>query len=173
VVKLNSRTRVTSGVNCEFDFQVLASELIAGADRVKSPRAQTPEGSIGAQVNFKTVRPLDNPGMHISSSVNDKYGELSDTADLEVSALICNTFSDKIPGINIATTRQCSLNRYDAAGTTRWALMASPFTAIDGDIRDTRGNVVTPECLCRPDRIEFSPGEKERERTGINTTLQR
>jgi len=173
VVKLNGRTLATSEVGREFDFQVLASELISGADVVKAPMAKTPEGSIGAYVNVKTARPLDKPGIHLSGSINGKYGELSEETNPEVSGVFSNTFLDDTLGINVAFSRQESENRYDSAGTTRWLLMnPGEPGVVTGDIHDTNGNVVTPEVLRHPGRIEFSLGQEERERTGVNVTLQ-
>jgi TonB-dependent receptor len=49
-----------------FDFANLASEAISGIEVYKTSRASTPTGGIGATINIKTARPLDNPGLHTS-----------------------------------------------------------------------------------------------------------
>ena len=52
-----------------FDFANLASEAVAGIEVYKTSRASTPTGGIGATINIKTARPLDNPGLHSSFGV--------------------------------------------------------------------------------------------------------
>ena len=172
VVTLNGRTLATSEIGRSFDFQVLAAELISGADVVKSPTAKTPEGSIGAYVNVKTARPLDNPGLHVLGSINAKYSELSGETSPEYSALFSNTFADETFGFNIALSQQKSDNRYDSMGTTRWLLLNNEPGVIEGDIHNLDGNVVTPTMLRHAGRIEYALGQEHRERTGINTSFQ-
>src|ERR1044072_3199643 len=45
-----------------FDFANLASESISAIEVYKTSRAATPTGGIGATINIKTARPLENPG---------------------------------------------------------------------------------------------------------------
>lgn len=173
VVQLNARTLATTEKGRELDFQVLASELISGADVVKSPMGKTPEGSIGAYVNIKTARPLDNPGFKASGSVHLKSNELSDDTSPKVSGVLSNTFADETLGVLIGISHQESTNRIDASATNRWGtLNANQEEAIEGDIHDANGNVVTPDVLWFPGRQQFSIDEEKRERTGVNITLQ-
>ena len=60
-----------------FDFANLASEAIAAIEVYKTSRASTPTGGIGATINIKTARPLDNPGLHTSFGVK---GVIDDSA---------------------------------------------------------------------------------------------
>jgi len=62
MVTLNGRTLATENVGREFSFDVLPSELISGADVYKSPTAAINGASIGATVNIRTIRPLDQKG---------------------------------------------------------------------------------------------------------------
>ena len=65
-----SRLEDTTASNSRaFDFANLASEAIAGIEVYKTSRASTPTGGIGATINIKTARPLDNPGLHTSFGV--------------------------------------------------------------------------------------------------------
>ncbi|OUS73601.1 TonB-dependent receptor [Pseudoalteromonas sp. A601] len=172
VVTLNGRILATSEIGRSFDFQVLAAELISGADVIKSPTASTPEGSIGAYVNVKTARPLDNPGLHVLGSINAKYSDLSGEVSPEYSGLFSNTFADDTFGFNIAISHQESDNRYDSMGTTRWLLLNNEPGVIEGDIHNESGNVITPSTLRHAGRIEYALGQEHRERFGINTSLQ-
>lgn len=98
-----------------FDFANLASEAIAGVEVYKSGRAETPTGGIGATINIKTARPLDNPGflanvgvkgVHDTSVSNlpDMYGGSSFTP--EVSGIFSTTSADGRFGIAVTGSYQ-------------------------------------------------------------------
>ena len=114
-----------------FDFANLASESISAIEVYKTSRAVTPTGGIGATINIKTARPLDNPGLHTSFGVKgvDRHfggqpaGRLQgDSITPEVSGIFSNTFGG----------RQTSASR--SAPATRSAISAStrPRSAMAG-----------------------------------------
>ncbi len=73
-----SRLEDTAASNSRaFDFANLASEAIAAIEVYKTSRASTPTGGIGATINIKTARPLDNPGLHTSFGLK---GVIDDSA---------------------------------------------------------------------------------------------
>jgi len=66
----------------------------------KTSRASTPTGGIGATINIKTSRPLENPGMHANvglKGVHDASNEnlpgrvQGDWLTLEISGIFSNT----------------------------------------------------------------------------------
>jgi iron complex outermembrane recepter protein len=78
-VTVNGRVIATVGAGREFDFSILPSELISGAEVYKSPQANINGASIGATVNIKTLRPLDQEaGLQGGGSVHAYLAELSD-----------------------------------------------------------------------------------------------
>lgn len=172
-VKLNDRTIATTDRGRDFDFQVLPSELIAGADVVKASRANIAEGSLGAYVNVTTARPLDNPGMHAVGSVNLKYNDLSEETDPKFSGIFSNTFEDETFGILIGLSRTEATSRIDAAATNLWAKFEADNTDIaPGPIHDVNGNLVTQGAIYYPGRAEYNLQEEDRERTSANVTFQ-
>src|SRR3546814_4681534 len=67
LVLLNGRQMPASSIEATnasnsraFDFANLASESISEVEVYKTSRAATPTGGIGATINIKTARPLDN-----------------------------------------------------------------------------------------------------------------
>lgn len=76
---LNGREQVTPNGNRSIEFEQFPSELIAGADVFKSPKASLIEGGVGGTVELKTVRPLDVSEPH-RFNVNLR-GSFSDRAD--------------------------------------------------------------------------------------------
>ena len=76
-VTVNGRVIATVGAGREFDFSILPSELISGAEVYKSPQANINGASIGATINIKTLRPLDQePGWRGGASVHGYLAEL-------------------------------------------------------------------------------------------------
>lgn len=131
---------------------------------------KTPEGSIGAYVNIKTARPLDNPGFKGVGTVKVKYNELSGEASPKFSGVISNTFLDDRFGVLLGFSHQKSTNRIDLVETKKWDQVKA--SQITGDIHNEQGEVVTPEALWYPGRYQFTLAEEERERTGANLTLE-
>jgi TonB-dependent receptor len=78
-VTVNGRVIATDSAGREFNFDVLPSELIAGADVFKSPQANLNGASIGATVNIKTLRPLEQQsGLRGGGSARVNYDQLGD-----------------------------------------------------------------------------------------------
>src|SRR5690606_19807286 len=70
MVTLNGRAMPSASTNNggggdsrAFDFANLASEGISGVDVYKTGKANIVTGGIGATINIKTAKPLDNPGL--------------------------------------------------------------------------------------------------------------
>ena len=57
ITTLNGRILPTDGTDRSFQFDVLPSEIISGAEVKKSVRASELEGSIGGNVDLRTARP--------------------------------------------------------------------------------------------------------------------
>nr|WP_088062272.1 TonB-dependent receptor [Xanthomonas fragariae] len=98
-----------------FDFANLASESISGIEVFKTSRASTPTGGIGATINIKTSRPLDNPGLHANlglkgvhdSSNENLPGRLQGNAlTPEISGIFSNTSADGRFGVSLSGSYQ-------------------------------------------------------------------
>ncbi|WP_339725151.1 TonB-dependent receptor [uncultured Paraglaciecola sp.] len=108
LVTLNgaTATSASSDVNGnggrDFAFEVMPANLISGIEVYKSSMADLNEGSLGASVNIKTAHPLDNPGLHMSGSIENAYSELADANDPEASFIFSNTNDDETFGALLA-----------------------------------------------------------------------
>ena len=122
LVLLNGRQMPTSSIadtgpsnSRAFDFANLASEAIAEVEVYKTSRAATPTGGIGAAINIKTARPLENPGLRSSIGLkgmldtsNDELPSAlqGDTLTPEVSGIFSNTMADGTFGIALSGSYQ-------------------------------------------------------------------
>lgn len=172
-VKINNRTIATTDRGREFDFQVLPSELISGADVIKASRANIAEGSLGAYVNVSTAKPLNSPGFHAAGSANLRYNDLAEEFDPKLSAIVSNTFLNNSLGVLVGVSHLSVTNRIDSAGTNFWETFDAANTDwAPGPITDTAGNAVTSGKIWYPGRAFYSSDTEERERTSFNATVQ-
>jgi len=78
-VTVNGRVIATDSAGREFNFDILPSELIAGAEVFKSPQANLNGASIGATIDVHTLRPLDQrAGLRGGGSARINYDQLGD-----------------------------------------------------------------------------------------------
>ena len=169
-----------------FDFGNLASEAIAGIEVYKTSRASSPTGGIGATINIKTARPLENPGMHGSLGVkgvidtsNDNLPSSMKGDDItpEVSGIYSNTFADGKFGVAIsASYQERDLGYNQAAVGGGWIVargdagaLANPNNARPEDIT----NKPDPDDLYSlPQNLIYSVNGVQRQRTNGQLTLQ-
>jgi len=118
IVTLNNRILATDDDGRDLAFDVLPSEVISGADVLKSPQASALEGSIGGTVNLRTASPFDNPGFHGGAHAEENYNDMSELKGNKYSAFVTNTFSDETLGFLLGAVhsdtniRTDSLNAY-------------------------------------------------------------
>ncbi len=118
IVTLNNRILATDDDARDLAFDVLPSEVISGADVLKSSEASALEGSIGGTVNLRTASPFDNTGFHGGAHAEGNYNGMSELWGHKFSAFVQNTFADNTLGfllggvISDNKTRTDALNAY-------------------------------------------------------------
>lgn len=102
-VTVNGRTLATDNNGREFSFDVMPSEIIAGADVYKSPQANINGASIGATVDVKTLRAIDQKDQFaFAGSAGQMWAELADKFNPEVSGVASWRNADKTIGISLS-----------------------------------------------------------------------
>ncbi len=119
LVTLNNRILATDDDGRELAFDVLPSEVISGADVLKSPQASALEGSIGGTVNLRTASAFDKTGLHAGVHAEGDYNSMSHLYGSKFSAFVTNTNADQTMGFLLAAvhsqanTRTDSLNAFN------------------------------------------------------------
>jgi TonB-dependent receptor len=98
-VLFNGRTLASDNYGREFSFDLLAAELISGADVYKTSLAHLQEGGIGATINLHTARPLDLSGFRSVVSAKANYESTNEDITPQVFGLISDTFADDTLGL--------------------------------------------------------------------------
>ena len=155
IVTLNNRILATDDDARDLAFDVLPSEVISGADVLKSTQASALEGSIGGTVNLRTASPFENRGFHAGAHVEGNYNDMSELYGKKFSAFIENTMFDQTLGFLVGgvysnnKTRTDSLNAYNqniygpttfpfAGGDGATPLTATPCCITFGSIFDDK-----------------------------------
>jgi TonB-dependent receptor len=101
---------VTGGAGAggrSFNFANLASEAVSAVEVYKTARANIASGGIGATVNIKTARPLDNDGMVFNAGVKGMYDEsapFGNSITPEVSGIFSFANDAKTVGVGLNAT---------------------------------------------------------------------
>lgn len=116
MITLNGRQMpaadVTSGSNGTgraFNFANLASESVSGLEVYKTGKANVSTGGIGATINIKTARPLDDPEMKISvgaKALHDTTNEVGKDVTPEMSGIFSWANEEENFGIALSGSYQ-------------------------------------------------------------------
>jgi iron complex outermembrane recepter protein len=161
-VLVNGRTFASDNQGREFSFDLLAAELISGADVYKSSQARLQDGGIGATLNVKTPRPLDLGGFKAVLSAKGQYERYSKDVTPQGFALVSNTFADGKIGL------LASLSYQKRNAQTR-------FTQNRGYLPGVSvGPTATPlfTNVFAPRNQDVGQDDQSRERIGVTGTAQ-
>lgn len=161
-VLVNGRNFASDNQGREFSFDLLAAELISGADVYKSSQPSVQDGGIGATVNVKTARPLDLGKFKGILSAKGQYETNSGAVQPAVFGLLSNTFANDTLGLLAAVSYQkrqarvnFTQNRGYLPGSTVGPAASPLFT-----------NVFAPR------NQDVGRDNQLRERLGVNVTGQ-
>jgi len=172
-----------------FDFANLASEAISQVEVYKSARASTPAGGIGATINIRTTRPLEDPGFHASVGLKGVHDtSLDNTPDSmagsdwtpEISGIYSNTSADGRFGVALSASyqeRDFGFNQVSVGNGWRtfhgdennWGTIPQPGQPGSANIvnRPDPNDVYSV-----PQNLNYALAGVERERTNGQLTLQ-
>ena len=177
LVTLNGRQMPThAGTGRSFDFADLASESVASVEVYKTSRSNISSGGVGATINIKTTKPLDQPGLKAGGSVKGVHDQSTyDGNDYtpELSGFYSQTFMDDTIGIALSGSFQERHHGEVSYQINDWlegTAGASNEIAIKGDNHVNRpeaGDIVSV-----PQNIIYQLDEHERTRVNGQMTLQ-
>ena len=144
LVLLNGRqmptSTLTNTLGRSFDFGNLASEGISSVRVYKSGKADVPTGGIGATIDIRTTRPLEDPGFKATAAISAMHDDSTTRGDdytPEISALFSNTFADDTVGVALSFVRQERNNGANTASVGGWRTFA-------GNVDNDWGNPNSP-----------------------------
>ena len=164
--------------NRAFDFANLASESVSAVEVYKTGRAEVTSGGIGATVNIKTARPLDNPGFKLSvgaKALMDTSNKDGEDITPEVSGIVSWTDPNDMFGVSLTASYQERDSGFAGASVNDWNIARWDGSS---NIYSMAGNGVVenaPEVgqlYARPNDLRYEIAATHRQRTNAQLTLQ-
>ena len=157
-VLVNGRSIATENSGRAFSFDLLAAELISGADVYKSSNATLQDGGIGATINVKTARPLDISGTKFIVSAKANYEELSDKFAGDAFGLVSTQTDDGRLGGLLAVSYQRRKAQVNQLADNGYYVTDLPQLGLAG--------------VNIPQNFDQIVDRQDRERIGVNGTIQ-
>lgn len=170
-----------TGTSRSFDFSNLASEGVSGLEVYKTGRASNSSGGIGATVNIKTVRPLDDPGTRaiIGAKAMHDTGVDFDGDDFtpETSGLFSWTNEEETLGVSLfgsfqerhGGSRSATVNDWDIRDASTIRDGSSEFVGNDTVVNNLPADA---QWVSIPKDSRYHVTQAERERQNGQLTVQ-
>lgn len=166
-VLLNGRTFASDNEGRSFSFDLLAAELITGAQVYKSANARLQDGGVGATINVNTPRPFDIGGFKLIASAKALYEQNNDKVSPQAFALVSNTFMDGRLGATVAFSYQKRITERPYSENRGYLIVpGNTVGTSNGPPLFSAANVFAPRN--QDVGVEF----QGRERIGVNATVQ-
>jgi iron complex outermembrane receptor protein len=171
----NSSSLQSAGISRSFNFRDLASEGVSAVEVYKTGRADIVSGGLGATINIRTPRPLDDPGFRAVASAKanwDTTTEVGAKVTPEITGLISTTFADDRIGILAIGSYSERNSRKDRTATQGWVRnrgnRANPN--LDLSAIDTTDNPTA--AFWTPWTIDMDVWDSQRKRTNGQLVVQ-
>lgn len=171
----NSTSLISAGIGRSFNFRDLASESVSAVEVYKTGHADLPSGGLGATINIRTPRPLDDPGFRAvlsAKALYDTSAEKGSDITPEIAGLLSATFADDRVGILVNGSYSERNSRKERAGTQGWVRnrgnRANP--SLDLSAIDTSANETAS--FWTPWTVDLDIWDSKRERTNGQIVLQ-
>lgn len=119
-VLVNGRKIASDSGGRDFNFDIIAAELVSGVDIFKTSKAELQSGGIGSTVNIQTAEPFAIGEFKAVGSVKAQYDDNSGETSPQFSGLISNTFADDTFGLLASFSHQQTQGRSDEAQVDNW-----------------------------------------------------
>ena len=164
-----------------FDFANLASEAVSAINVYKTSQARLPSGGMGATIDIKTARPLDNPDMVASVGVKmviDDSVVNGDDVTPELSGIFSTTSADGRFGVGVSASYQERNLGYNQASNgagwrTTFAGLNDTWTSLPAEGSNGTTTTNRPTGLYMlPQNISYTFNDVQRERINGQLVLQ-
>ncbi|MCP4323196.1 MAG: TonB-dependent receptor [Alteromonadales bacterium] len=163
-VLVNGRKIASDSGGRDFNFDIIAAELVSGVDIYKTSKAELQSGGIGSTVNIQTAEPFAIGEFKAVGSVKAQYDDNSGETSPQFSGLISDVSDDGNFGVLASFSHQQTQGRSDEAQVDNW--VANSGLSADEIIGSPTENTFFPQNYDH--RVVFD----ERTRTGGTLVLQ-
>jgi TonB-dependent receptor len=166
ITSFNGRKLASDNATRDFNYDVIASELVGEIQVHKSQQAHLQEGAIGGVINIDTRKPLDL-GRAASISIEADYNERAESTNPKASLIVSETFNDDTFGALFSLVHTKTTSRYDSYRSGWWNDFTYDEVAVDAPAGSTGDDIFRT-----PQFPKINMNRSERERTGGTLALQ-
>lgn len=177
VTTFNGRKLASDNESRDFNYDVIASELVGKIEVHKTQQARLQEGAVGGVVNIYSRKPLD-VGTKVSASIKADYNERAESTNPKTSFLVSDVFFDGKFGALATLVHTKRTSRYDEYGSSNWddwqyneLYHWSNPNSIEDDVLAKTGAGIN-DSFRMPQWPRITRTESERERFGGTLALQ-
>jgi TonB-dependent receptor len=172
---------VTGGAGAggrSFNFANLASEAVSAVEVYKTARADIASGGIGATVNIKTARPLDNDGMVFNAGVKGMYDEAApfgNSVTPELSGIFSFANDGKTFGVGLNATYSKRKSGGVESTVNDWVIRSWNDAALPGAFNvntDITNAPTNGQLYGIPNDVRYAFSAFERERINSQAVVQ-
>ncbi|MCM2678524.1 TonB-dependent receptor [Echinimonas agarilytica] len=124
------------------DLSSFSSDILASIDVVKTASAEQDEGSLGANIVLRTVKPLDLSKPRRAFTVEGRHNEFADDNDYRINGTFSDKFFDEKLGFIITASKDRQNTRQDRINTD-WADGAIPIADLEAGSGRTAHDIAT------------------------------
>ena len=169
---LNGREVFTAGAGRTLDFTDIPAELVSGIDVYKTASAARIEGGVGGQIDLRTRRPFDFPGLVLAGTVRYLRADLAHASDTSLSGLASQRWridGGGELGVLVAVSRQARPWREDQKSTGNPVARADLVPGIEVVVP---GGTSETTSVGRRDRDAVNAVVQWRPRAGVELYLE-
>ncbi|MCK8094059.1 TonB-dependent receptor [Pseudoalteromonas sp. 1CM17D] len=165
-ISMNGVQLGSTGYSQGVDLSQYSSDILSKIEVVKTPSADHEEGSLGANINLTTTKPLDLNYEIATVTLEGRYNDLSEEDNYKVSGTMSKKFFEDTFGVVVTAVKETNAYRKDQYSATQWFALESPLA------KDTNGNVVENAVGISPRLTDYEYHESQNDRTNFNLGLQ-
>ncbi len=165
-ISMNGVQLGSTGFSQGVDLSQYSSDILSKIEVVKTPSADHEEGSLGANINLSTTKPLDLNYEISTMTLEGRYNDLSDKENYKISGTMSKKLFDDTFGVVFTAVKETNEYRKDQYSATEWTAVQSPLAT------DTNGNVVENAVGITPRLVNYQLFDSQNDRTSINLGLQ-
>lgn len=168
ITNFNGRKLASDNTNRDFNYDVIASELVGKIEVHKTQKAKLQEGAVGGVVNIFTRKPLEL-GDATSISLEADYNQRAEATNPKTSFISSKVFNNGTFGALLSLVHTKTTSRYDSYWSSWWH--DTSYADMGVDVSDD--NSANPDDLYRsPSYPKINMNRSERERMGGTLALQ-
>ncbi|TLU65175.1 TonB-dependent receptor [Thalassotalea litorea] len=167
-ITLNGQQLTSTDFNQAVDLSSFSSDILSKLEVVKTSSADQDEGSLGANVNLVSVRPLDVAKDIRSFTLQGRYNDFAEEEDYKVQFAFSEKFLDETFGIALSVYDETNTFRKDQYRVENFVASKDIQVASDQD-----GNIIAgPVRAIQHQSTRYELHQNSNDRAGINLGLQ-